>query len=100
MTDDKFDHNLILVNINKLKPYKFVEDHTVQPILDKPDDFLSKELVEVTHFDNLFTKQVIEVTHFDNLLNEELIEINHSGNLFVEELIQINIRGLRIDNLI
>jgi hypothetical protein len=35
---DKFDHNPILVNINKLKPYRFIEDHTLQPILAKPSD--------------------------------------------------------------
>jgi hypothetical protein len=35
VTIDKFDSNLILVNINKLKPYKFVEDQTLQPILVK-----------------------------------------------------------------
>jgi hypothetical protein len=29
MTIDKFDPNPILVNINKLKPYRFVEDQTL-----------------------------------------------------------------------
>ncbi len=43
MTIDKFDPNLILVNINKLKPYRFVEDQTFQPVLTKPNDFLLKE---------------------------------------------------------
>ncbi len=33
MTIDKFDPNPILVNINKLKPYKFVEDDTLQFVL-------------------------------------------------------------------
>jgi len=59
MTIDKFDPNPILVNINKLKPYTFVEDHTFQPILAKLSDFLSKEPMEATHFDNLFIKQPI-----------------------------------------
>jgi len=40
VTIDKFDSNLILVNINKLKPYKFVEDQTLQPILVKFNEFL------------------------------------------------------------
>jgi hypothetical protein len=62
----------------------------IQPILTKPSDFLLKEPVKVTHFDNmftnnLFTKQHVEVTHFDNLSNEEPIEINHYGNLFVKK---------------
>jgi hypothetical protein len=54
---DKFDFNLVLVNINKLKSYSFMDDQTLQPILVKPSDFLPKELVGVSHFDNLSTKQ-------------------------------------------
>ncbi len=57
MTIDKFNPNSILVNINKLKPYRFMEDQTLQLVLGKPSDFLPKEPVEVTHFNNLFTKQ-------------------------------------------
>jgi len=57
MTVNKFDPNPVLVNINKLKPYRFMEDQTLQPILTKPNDFLPKELVEITHFDNMSTKQ-------------------------------------------
>jgi hypothetical protein len=49
VTIDKFDPNLVLVNINKLKPYRFVEDQTFQHVLVKPSDFLPKELVEATH---------------------------------------------------
>lgn len=75
-----------------------MEDQTFQPILTKPNDFLPKEAVELTHFDNLSTKQQVEVTCFDNLSNEKSVEINHFGNLFVEELIQSNIRGLATHN--
>jgi hypothetical protein len=56
LTIDKFDLSLILVNINKLKPYRFVEDNKFQAILFKPSDFLWKEPMEATHFDNLFIK--------------------------------------------
>ncbi len=57
MTIDKFNPNLVLVNINKLKPYRFMEDQTPQLVLGKPSDFLPKEPVEVTHSNNLSTKQ-------------------------------------------
>jgi hypothetical protein len=67
---DKFDPNLVLININKLKPYRFMEDHTLQLVLVKLNDFLSKEPMEVTHFDNLSPKQQVDKTHFDNLSNE------------------------------
>jgi hypothetical protein len=29
VTIDKFDPNPMLVNVNKLKPYKFIEDRTL-----------------------------------------------------------------------
>jgi hypothetical protein len=35
ITIDKFDPNLVLVNINKSKPYIFIENKTLQPILVK-----------------------------------------------------------------
>jgi len=43
VTINKFDHNLVLVNINKLKPYRFVEGHTFQPILVKPNIYYQKK---------------------------------------------------------
>jgi hypothetical protein len=54
MIINKFDLNLVLVNINKLKPYWFTKDQTLRLILAKPSDFLSNELVEVKYFDNMF----------------------------------------------
>ncbi len=56
MTINKFDFNLVLVNINKLKPYRFVEFQTFQPILAKPNDFLPEDPLEVTHSNNMFIK--------------------------------------------
>ncbi len=43
---DKFDPNLILVNI-KFKPYRFIEDKTLQPILAKLGDLITNELVQI-----------------------------------------------------
>ncbi len=40
---DKFDPNLVLVNINKLKPYMFIEDKTLQLVLIKLNDLLIDE---------------------------------------------------------
>jgi len=72
VTIDKFDLNLVLVNMNKLKPYKFVGDQTFQRVLIKPNDFLPKELVET----------------------------NHSSNPFIEESVKFHVRGLIANNLI
>jgi hypothetical protein len=40
VTIDKLNPNPILININKLKPYRFIEDQTFQHVLAKPNDFL------------------------------------------------------------
>jgi hypothetical protein len=40
MTMDKFDPNPVLINSNKLKPYRFVKDHTFQLVLVKSNDLL------------------------------------------------------------
>jgi hypothetical protein len=42
MNIDNFDRNPILVNINKLKPYRFVEDHTFKLVLVKHGDCFIK----------------------------------------------------------
>jgi hypothetical protein len=80
---DKFHHNIILVNINKLKP---VEDHTFQPVLAKPNVFILEKLVETIYS--------------SNLLFDELVETNHYGNMFVEELVKFHTRSLIAINLI
>jgi hypothetical protein len=54
ITINKFDPNLVLVDTNKLKPYRFIEDQTLQPILVEPNDFLLEEPLEVKYFDNMF----------------------------------------------
>jgi hypothetical protein len=48
VTIDKFDLNPVLVNNSKMEPYRFVEDHTLQLVLVKPNDLLLEKLVE-TH---------------------------------------------------
>jgi hypothetical protein len=100
MTIDKFDSNLILVNINKLKPYRFVEDQTLQHVLAKCSDFLLEELVETTHSGNMFIEELIETTHSSNQFIEEPVETNHYGNLFTKEIVKLHIKGLITDMLI
>jgi BarA-like signal transduction histidine kinase len=53
-----------------LKPYRFIEDQTLQLVLVKPNDFLSKEPMEVKYSNNL---QHVEETHFDNMSDDELV---------------------------
>jgi hypothetical protein len=53
MTIDKFNPNLVSININKLKPYRFIEDQTLQLVLVKLSDFLSKEPMEEKNSNNM-----------------------------------------------
>jgi hypothetical protein len=46
VTIDKNDPNPVLVNSNKFKPYKFIEDKPLQPILVKFSDLVTYELVQ------------------------------------------------------
>ncbi len=46
----------MFVNINKLKPYKFIEDITLQPVLMKPRDLVINELAQTREFDSLLVK--------------------------------------------
>ncbi len=36
----------MLININKLKPYMFIEDKTLQPVIAKPSDLAIDEPVQ------------------------------------------------------
>lgn len=74
VTIDKFNPSLLLVDINKLKLYWFVEDSTLQRIFVKPNDLLPKELLETNKFCNLFTKEIVEMNTND-LLMKELVEM-------------------------
>jgi hypothetical protein len=56
VTIDKFDLNLVLVNINKLKPYRFVEDQTLQLDLIKSNDLLLEKSIDTSNYGNLFIK--------------------------------------------
>ncbi len=72
MTNDKFGPNLVLVNINKLKPYQSIEDHTLQLVLAKPNDLLPKKPIEIGQSNNPFTEEPIEIDKFFNLFKNWL----------------------------
>jgi hypothetical protein len=91
MTIDKLDLNFVLVNINKLKPYRFVGYHTFQLVLAKPNDLLPKKLVETNHFGNIFTKESVKTNHSSNLFTKEPTKTNQSSNLFTKELVEFHI---------
>jgi hypothetical protein len=68
---DKFNPNLVLVNINKLKPYRFIEDKTLQPILAKPSVLAIDEPIQTREPKPL----LVELEDFQ-LVEFELV-INH-----------------------
>jgi hypothetical protein len=70
VTIDKFDHNLVIININKLKPYLFIDDRTLQPIFVNLNDLPTKELVE-----NVVIK-LIPIKHVINHHNDTHVGMN------------------------
>jgi hypothetical protein len=72
----KFDLNLVLININKLKLYWFIEDNTLQPILVKTNDFLPKKPVETNRSCNMFDEKLI----INDLLVNKLVETKRTNN--------------------
>jgi len=46
----------VLLNINKLKLYKFIEDRTLQHLLVKPIDLVIDKLVQTKEHDSLFVE--------------------------------------------
>ncbi len=66
MTIDKFDPNLILVNINKLKHYQFVEINILKPIIMNPSEWTTKESVEDENIDLVLS--ILTTNHNDGTL--------------------------------
>jgi hypothetical protein len=46
VTIEKFDPNLVVININKFKPYWFIDDNTLQLVLTNPNDLTTEEFIE------------------------------------------------------
>jgi hypothetical protein len=46
----------MLVNINKLKPYEFIEDKILQPVLTIPSGLVTDELVQTKELEPLLVE--------------------------------------------
>lgn len=70
---DKFNLNPILININKLKPYKFINDNTLQLVFAKPTDLtieipIQNEIPKPWHVENdIFEPIVFELVANDSI---------------------------------
>jgi hypothetical protein len=76
VTIDKFDPNPVLVNINELKPYKFIENKTLQPILIKLNDLITDEPIQIEELEALHVEhEDLQLIGFE-LINNYLIHGN------------------------
>jgi len=94
VTIDKFDPNPMLVNINKLKPYKFIEDKTLQVVLVKPNDLLMDEPIQTRELEPLLVElenfQHVEFEPICNYLTHANIKgtyvlVHHYHNVPIED---------------
>jgi hypothetical protein len=111
----------VLVNINKLKPYKFIEDKTLQLVLVKPSDLVTNELVQTkkpipllvepkdfqpigfkpisNHLTHGNIKAIdVLVHHYHNMLVwDNNVVVSNDVNVFRKALIDVYL--LRVSNL-
>ncbi len=92
VTIDNFDPNPILVNIYKLKPYKFIENRTLQPILANPSDLIIDEHVQITKLEPLPIEnenyKIVEFEQVNNYLTHgnifgTYVFVHYHANVFV-----------------
>ncbi len=79
ITIDKSNPNPMLVNINKLKPYKFIEDKTLQPILTKPSDLVTDEPIQSKELEPLHVEPEDLQPVESELVNNALTHNNIKG---------------------
>ncbi len=79
VTINKVDPNLVLFNINKLKPYRFIKDRTLQFVLTKPSDLVTDETIQTQEPQPLH----VELEDFPRNPRNEIksfLETNHLKN--------------------
>jgi len=77
VTINKFDTNLVFVNINKLKPHMFIEDIILQPILTNLSDLVVDEHVQIKELEPL----LVENANFEPIKFELVNNYSTYGNI-------------------
>jgi hypothetical protein len=95
VTIDKFDPNPILVNINKLKPYIFIENRILQHVLANLSDLVIDEPIQTSELEPLFVENEkfgpIEFESINNYLTHgSIIGINVLVHYHNDVLIEYN----------
>jgi hypothetical protein len=70
VTNDKFDLNPMLININKLKPYRFIKDKTLEVVLVKPTNLVMDEYIQTKKHEPLLVEpQEFQPVEFEPICN-------------------------------
>jgi hypothetical protein len=92
VTIDKFDPNPVLVNINELKPYRFIEDKTLQHVLVKLGDLVITEPIQTKeHVTLSIEPEAFQLVNFKPVSNHSTpssiktldVFIHHYHNLLI-----------------
>jgi hypothetical protein len=84
----------MLVNINKLKPYKFIENKTLQHVLIKPSDLVTDEPIQTKKPNSLLIEpkgfQLVKFELINNYLTLDNIKgtnvhVHHYHNVPVQD---------------
>jgi len=83
VTIDKFDLNLVLVNINKLNPYKFIANKTLQLVLITLNDLVMDDPIQTKEREPL----LVEPKDFQPVefkpINNHLVVLKEQTYLFI-----------------
>jgi hypothetical protein len=94
VTIDKFEFNLVLVNISKLKPYKFIEDKTLELVLVKLGDLvIDKPIQAGKHVPLLVELEDFQLVEFEPVSNHLTlgsikstnVHVHHYHNLLIQD---------------
>jgi len=84
-TINKFDPNLVLINMNKLKPYRFIENETLQLVLIKPSDLVIDKPIQAKEPIPLVVKlEDFQLVEFESISNHSTHGRIKSTNMFVQ----------------
>jgi hypothetical protein len=82
-----------------LKPYRFIEDKTLQPVLVKPNDLVIDELVQTREPDSLLIKlEGFQLVKFELVCNYSTlgnikgtnVHVRHYHNVFIQNNVVVS----------
>jgi hypothetical protein len=94
VTIDKFDPNLVLVKINKLNPFIFIEDKTLQHVLVKLGDLVTNKPIQTKkHVPLPVEIKDFQPIEFESVTNHSTLGSIKTTNVFVHHYHNLHVHN-------